>query len=113
MSTFDQRGQQVAYQYNAAEDINFGALQSKADVVGELKKLQSELAIAMKQKALGEEAAIDAESALKKAVLQAGQPKPNKTTLLEHLNNAKKLVSGVSGLIDAFDQAIEKVRALF
>ncbi len=67
MSTFDQRGQHVVYQYNAAGDINFGAVQNKADVVGELRKLQTELATATEQKALDEDAAIDAESALKKA----------------------------------------------
>ena len=48
MTVFDQRGQQVTYQYNAAGDINFGAVQNKADVVGELKNLQAELAGAIR-----------------------------------------------------------------
>ena len=43
MAIFDQRGQQVTYQYNAAGDINFGAVQNRMDLVGELGKLQREM----------------------------------------------------------------------
>ena len=32
MAIFDQRGQQVTYQYNAAGDINFGAVQNRMDL---------------------------------------------------------------------------------
>lgn len=113
MITFDQRSQQVTRQYNAAGDINFGAVQNKIDMVDELKKLLAELATATAQHVLDEEAAIDAESALKKALRQAEQPNPNKTTLLKHLNQAKNIVSGVAALVGAFNQAMEKVRALF
>ena len=42
MAIFDQRGQRVTYQYNAAGDINFGAVQNRMDLVGELGKLQRE-----------------------------------------------------------------------
>ncbi len=113
MSIFDQRGQQVTYQYNANGDINFGAVRTQSDVIGEIRKLQLELVAATEQKALTGETAIDAESAVKKAVLEAEQPKPSKTTLIEHLNSAKKLVAGVSGLAEAFANAVEKVKVLF
>jgi hypothetical protein len=43
MAIFDQRGQRVTYQYNAAGDIHFGAMQNRMDLVGELGKLQREL----------------------------------------------------------------------
>ena len=113
MVIFDQRGQQVTYQYNAAGDINFGAVQNKVDVLGELKKLQQELNQAIEQKALEGDVAIDAEYAVKKAVAQAENPQLDKSTLLEHLTKAKDLVAGVSGLAGAFAQAVEKVQAIF
>ena len=34
MAIFDQRGQRVTYQYNAAGDINFGAVQNRPDSSG-------------------------------------------------------------------------------
>ncbi len=113
MSNFDQRNQQVTYQYNANRDINFGAVRNQSDVIGEIRKLQLELVTATEQKALTGEAALAAEAAVKKAVLEAEQPTPSKTTLLEHLNNAKRLVAGVSGLAEAFANAVEKVKAFF
>jgi len=39
----DQRGQQVTYQYNAAGDINIGAVQNRTELVGELRKLKGEI----------------------------------------------------------------------
>ena len=113
MAIFDQRGQHVTYQYNAAGNINFGAVQNKVDMVGELRKLQQELNQAIAQKALEGDAAIDAEYLVKKAVAQAEKPRPDKATLLEHLTKAKDLVAGVSGLAGAFAQAVEKVGAIF
>ena len=112
MATFDQRGQHVTYQYNA-ENINFGAIQNNSDLVEELKKLQKKLIRAIEQKALEGDSAIDAEYEMKKAMAQAEKLEPNKTTLLEHLNKAKDLVAGVSGLFGAFGQAISSARMLF
>jgi hypothetical protein len=43
MAIFDQRGQQVNYQYNAAGDINLGSVQNQAQLIEELSKLKSEL----------------------------------------------------------------------
>jgi myo-inositol-1-phosphate synthase len=55
MPVFDQRGQKVTYQYNAAGDINFGNVQNRADLISELKKLKDEISKA------GEAEVIDAE----------------------------------------------------
>ncbi len=44
MANFDMRGQHVTNQYNAGRDINFGAVQTAADLVTELEKLKSQLA---------------------------------------------------------------------
>ena len=49
MPIFDQRHQKVTYQYNAAGDINFGAVQNKMDLVAQLEALQAELNRALEQ----------------------------------------------------------------
>ena len=68
MATFDQRNQRVTYQYNAAGDINFGTVENSLEFLGELKKLQRELGIALEQEVLSEDVATDAEYHMKKAV---------------------------------------------
>jgi hypothetical protein len=98
MATFDQRGQHVQYQYNAAGDINFGAVQDRADLVQELEKLKAELARAQQAGAVDEDRATDAEYQLTKAVQQARKPDPDKKSLLTYLNNAKSLVDDVTTL---------------
>ncbi len=120
MPVFDQRHQKVIYQYNAAGDINFGAVQNKMEVVGELEKLQAELEKAAQAEVLDEDAATDAEYQLKKAVQQAKKPEPDKKTVLDHLNQAKEIVAGTAatvtaaaGLATAFQQAVELVQKFF
>ncbi len=116
MATFDQRGQRVTYQYNAAGDINFGAVQTKVDVAGELEKLQVELAKAAAAGVFEEDTATDVEYQLKKAVQQAKKPEPDKKSILDHLNEAKALIEGVAaaaGLVGALIQAAELVQKLF
>jgi hypothetical protein len=96
MAIFDQRGQQVTYQYNAAGDINFGAVQNRMDVVGELGKLQREMTQPRQAGVFDEGVATDAEYQLTKAVQEVKKPEPHKGTLLEHLNSAKRLVESVA-----------------
>ena len=43
MSVFDMRGQKVIYQYNEAHNINFGNVQNRTDLIGELEKLKNEI----------------------------------------------------------------------
>ena len=116
MATFDQRGQQVTYQYNAAGDINFGAVQNRLDLVGELGKLQGEMTKARQAGVFDEGVATDAEYQLTKAVQEAKKPAPDKGTLLGHLGNAKTLVEGVAaagGLVTALTKAAELVQQFF
>lgn len=116
MAIFDQRGQHVSYQYNAAGDINFGAVQNRMEVVGELAKLQAELRQAIQTGLFDEEVATDADYQLTKAVQQAKKPEPDKKTILEHLSGAKALIEGVaaaSGLVNALTKAAEVVQQLF
>jgi hypothetical protein len=116
MAIFDQRGQRVTYQYNAAGDINFGAVQNRMDFVGELGKLQREMATAKQAGVVDEEVATDAEYQLTKAVQEAKKPAPDKKTILEHLNGAKTLVEHVAaagGLVTALTKAAEVVLQFF
>lgn len=113
MAIFDQRGQQVTYQYNAAGNIDIGAVQNKLALISALRKLQIELDMAVEHNALDKKSAIAAEYELKNAVLEAEEIAPEKTTLIEHLSKAKDLVSSVSGLAGAISQAIEKIPVLF
>ena len=112
MSVFDQRGQEVSYQYNAAGDINFGNVQNAVDIAQELEKLQQEVAAAAESGALDAETAIDAESNLKKAALQAKKENPDKKTLLGYLEQTRKIlqeVVSVTGLVKGLSDAIKVV----
>ena len=82
MTVFDQRGQHVTYQYNAAGDINFGAVQNKVDVVVQLEKLRTEMSTAIESGVFDEETATDARYQLDKAVQQAKKPEPEKKGVL-------------------------------
>jgi hypothetical protein len=116
MTVFDQRGQHVTYQYNAAGDINFGAVQNRMDVVAELEKLKAEFDRAAEAGIIDEDTVIDAKYQLNKAASQAKRPKPDKKTVLQHLEEAKALISGVvgaAGLITALIEAADKVRQFF
>jgi hypothetical protein len=116
MAIFDQRGQQVTYQYNAAGDINLGAVQNRMDLVGELGKLQAEMTKAKQARVLDEGVATDAEYQLTKAVQEAKKPAPDKGTVLGHLTNTKTLVEGVSAagsLVTALTKAAELVQRFF
>ena len=112
MVTFNQQGQTVQYQYNA-ETINFGVAKTPDDFLLQLKNLQAELNRAIEAKAVPDEKAVDAKAQVKKAILQAEKPIPDKKTLVEHLTAAKELVSNVGGLAVAVTSAIAAVGALF
>ncbi len=112
MATFNQQGQVVQYQYNA-DSINFGSAKSNEDFVKELKNLKAELDRAIQGKAIEGEAAIDAESHVKKAILNAESAYPDKKSLLEHLESAKSLVTSVSGLAGALGTAIARIGTFF
>ena len=113
MRVFDQRGQTVVWQFNAAGRIDFGAVSNRAEFRSQLRELEADVASAISAKAIDGEIGVDVEHALKKAVIQTEKSEPEKTTLVEHLARAKDLVAGVSGLASAFSVAIEKVQSLF
>jgi hypothetical protein len=116
MTVFDQRGQQVTYQYNAAGDINFGAVKNKLDLIAQMKGLQEEVCRAIEAEIFDEEVATEVEYRVKKAVQQAQKDSPDKKTIVDYLNEAKDLIAGVTaavGLVTALNQAIEAVQTFF
>jgi len=116
MASFDQRGQKVVYQFNANGDINFGNIQNKPEFITELRKLISEVHLASKSGSIQEEIAIDVEANLQKAIVQAEKEKPDKKTILDHINSAKAMIDGLasaSGLISALIQAANLAKGLF
>jgi hypothetical protein len=116
MAVFDQRNQKVNTQYNAAGDINFNAVQDKSEFIAELEKLKVEFLKVAKQEAIDGEIVTDAEYQLTKAIQQAQKTEPQKTTIIEHLKNAKQLVDGVTattGLLTALTKAIEMASTIF
>jgi hypothetical protein len=109
MAIFDQRGQQVTYQYNAGGDINFGAVQNRLDLVQELENLQIEMARAIQAGVFDEGVATEADYQVKKAVQEAKNSKPDKTSITGHLNGAKTVIEGVaaaSGIVTGLVKAI-------
>lgn len=112
MAHFDQENQTVQTQYNA-ETINFGQAHTQDEFFQILKQVQTELEKAITAKAITGVNAIDAETHVKRALLQAGEATPNKKTLIEHLKSAKELVTNVGGLASALTGAITAIGALF
>jgi hypothetical protein len=116
MAIFDQRGQKVNYQFNAAGDINFNGVHDKVELITELRKLLAEVLQATKAGVLTGEVAIDVESNIKKAVFQSEKSKPDKQSILENINGAKTLIEGVAsaaGLVNGFVEAIEMIRRVY
>jgi hypothetical protein len=116
MTVFDQRGQHVNYQYNAAGNINFEAVQNSVDFISELNKLKGEFSKAVAGNALDAETATDVEYQVTKAIQQASKPNPEKKSILDYLGNAKALVesiSATSGLVSGIVKAIELAQKIF
>lgn len=115
MAVFDQRGQQVTYQYNAAGNINFGAVQNSYDLAAELEKLEEELAKAREGQAIDKLTAAKASTPLLEAAEEAKKPEPNKTTLLDYLKSAKTCLEGIAavgGITEAITKAYTWVQGM-
>lgn len=116
MSVFDQRGQHVTYQYNAAGNINLHSVSNRAEFAEELSKLETEVGRAKETNAMSEEMAADVEHQLRKARIEAKKPDADKPTVLEYLRKAKTLIEGVvaaGGLVTAISKAAEVAQKVF
>ncbi|MBD2093351.1 hypothetical protein H6F67_26250 [Microcoleus sp. FACHB-1515] len=112
MAIFDQRGQHVNYQYNAAGNINIGSVQNQMQLVDELEKLKSELSKASEAEVIDAEVFTDADYQMSKAIQQSKKPNPDKKSVIEHLKNAKSLledVTAVGGLVTALNEVIQLI----
>jgi hypothetical protein len=110
MAVFDQRNQQVNYQYNAAGNINISAVQNRQELAGELEKLRAEIVRAREAKAIGEEEAIDAEYHILQATRESKSESPDKATFLDHMNKVRAVLENAikaTGLATAVIKAIE------
>ncbi len=116
VANFDMRGQRVTNQYNAGRDLNFGAVQTPADLVTVLEQLNAQFTQAREAGVLSEETATDAQYQVTKAAQQAKKPDPDKKTIMDHLTTAKTLIEGAtaaSGLVTALATAMQIVQKLF
>lgn len=118
MAKFDQRGQHVVNQVNAESigSINFGAVQNKAELVVELRKLLSEVTKATQTGAIKEKTSVDIETHIRKAIIEVDEPQPKKETILDHIEGARSLLEGVSsatGLVTALMQAAKIAGEIF
>jgi hypothetical protein len=113
---FDQSGQKVVYQYNAAGNINFGAVQNQASFSEELQKLRGEIGKAKDAGALTDEDAADADYQINKAAIEAKKDDGKSSTIAGYLETAKNIlgkVTALSGLVIAVSKAIELAHSLF
>ncbi|MCG2785150.1 MAG: hypothetical protein L6461_08605 [Anaerolineae bacterium] len=115
MSTvFDQRGQQVSNQYNAAGNITINA-NNKDELISELEKIRSEIERAKTSQGLNQDVAIEVEYHLLQANKEAQKAKPNKGAFLEHVEKAKALLANmvaVAGLVSALSKIVEIAQQL-
>jgi hypothetical protein len=117
MAVFDQRHQEVHYQYNAAGNINLAGIQNKVDVAHQLELLRDEIEQAKSAQALDDQVATDVEYHLTKAAQQAHKTEPDKQRVLNYLSEARSLLSSVpptaqavSGLVNAVAQIAQQVQ---
>lgn len=116
MAIFDQRNQKVTYQYNAAGNINFGAVVSQEDFIEQLRNLRKEIDEAVNSGAISKKTAVDVTYQIDKAILETQELKPSKKSLEQHLKGAKALLEGITaaaGLVAGMAKAVALVGALF
>jgi hypothetical protein len=116
MAVFDQRGQKVKYQYNAAGNINFGSVQDNQDLALQLEQLEEELTKAREAQAIDKLTAAKASTPLLEAAEEAKKPQPDKNSLLGYLDSAKEVLTGITaagGIVEALTKAYSVVQGLF
>jgi hypothetical protein len=116
MAVFDQRGQHVVYQYNAAHDINIASVVNGEDLAKQLERVREELRRARSANVISEEQSIEPEFHLGKAIVKTREAKPDKDGILSHLGKVTEAVRGIAalaGFAQTVKDAVQKVRALF
>ena len=111
-SFFDQRGQTVKYQYNAAGNINFGAIHNISELISQLDLLKQEVAKACNAQLINELTESKTKTQLLEAIEEAKNASPDKTSLLSYLAQAKNCLKGITeitGIVEAVTKAYEWV----
>jgi len=101
---------------SALFDVNVGTIQNHTEFVEKLENLKSEVAKAGEAKVINEDAVIDIDYQIKKAIQEAKKSDPQKNTIVDHITNAKNIVEGFSaatGLTTALTKLIEVANSLF
>ncbi len=116
VSLFDQRGQHVQYQFNAAGNINVDGVHSRDELLVELAKLRDEVERAKGSGAIPVEVAIEAQYHLLEVAREAASDKPDGSNLQKSLNKARELIkdlSAVAGLAASLVKIAEVAGKLF
>jgi hypothetical protein len=114
MSTiFDQRGQQVQNQYNAAGNVNIGIVPEKNHLIKELQALREKI---KELENVDNDTTLEAEYHVIQATKEVKKDEPATNTFFDHMNKAKVLleniVTGV-GITDAVIRVIELAKQVF
>lgn len=116
MARFDQRNQNVKYQYNVSGDINFGSVQNSTELIREFAKLQHKLGDMVAKNEIEPDLSMDIETKIKDVIRQVENPKPDKKSMLDYLQEAQKLIGGVASataVIKMLAEAAEVIRRIF
>ncbi len=115
MTVFDQRGQNVEYQFNAAGNISFESVNSLEELSKQLKDLRLEIEAAKNAQVIPEESAIEAEFHVLQAAKSMEAETPDKKSILDHIGQAKALLEDLTAaaeLVAAFAAAAQVVGQL-
>jgi hypothetical protein len=116
MSVFDQRGQNVNYQFNAGNDINIDTVNSKEDLSNELFKINREIDHAKNAEVIPDDIANEAQYRLVEASRELQSENSSQDTILSHLGKAKELLNDFEaavGLVTTLVKAADVVSELF
>lgn len=92
-NVFDQRGQIIGHQFNAAGSINFSYIQGRAEIIDQLRKLKSEMTKASESQAIDSEVITDLQYLIQKSIDQIQKAEPNKSAVLEYLTQARNWIT--------------------
>ncbi len=115
VTVFDQRGQSIQYQFNAAGDINLSSVNTIEDFSQQLKSIMDEIQSAKKAKVISEESAIEAEYHILQANKEVEADDSNKGIILDHIGRAKDILIDMAaavGLVKAIAEAADVISRL-
>jgi hypothetical protein len=116
MALFDQRGQHVQYQFNAAGNINVDQVHSRDELLAELAKLREEVDRAKQSGAISQEVAIEAQYHLLEVSREAASDHPDKSNVRNSLSKAREVLkdlAAVAGLAASLTKLAEVASKLF